>query len=938
MMKGRFVGTLLVLSFISSSCSYELASRTPASLVHVHDDHDPLGLENFEIPREKVKIHRYKGLMKAPPFRFIVDKVAEHGLAIFIKRLPLEKEVEKRVLSRLHSEAFAKDFVPFLLAVKDLYSASKKSSKDNFKNHITKQIDKDEFPGLEHSLFVYKEKKKKDETKEEESSGEEKEKTPLSKMIASGITIFDALILQDPNFTLKEPPRRSSGVVERVSPHIKNLLNAILAGMVPGSDAYEAVNGIANDDKRLKAATASLIDAVHLYAYKHYNMFAKRFYQKQKLEEWLKKSSEEEIVQYFKESDQKRYGVHIMVDGLQGALVESLSRGDLDNPFLKQIYKDHSEKEKFKPKYIAHNLLPDPQVDFLKYLMTEADNKKFDHPAYLPFFKKLYKEHYNSFAKQGISTTPTISVRNIPIIQTGAPVAGEGGTGLPNFHFVDRKKDRAYYFWGNDSILLEDLTKEAGMKTLADRLPNLNSLNCMATYESGFDWSFDPLVSLVVGEKSRDFGETLCLEELEKRVQNEFKVRKLKEKFLRFVDKDKDAPKRKEKILEQIAQLENETMPEYLAFYVPWPDHFAHFKGPFSDEIISPTGELNRLDFWIGRVSKIYEKAGVQSKTLYVLAGDHGLAPVKYTLNPEKIVFDSLKKEGFDIKVNKISSDEGEGPKLSDHIHPQSQKEFDVIVASTAGGNHMIDFFVDRGTQYTKQPIYKDLINYKLLSGQVLNMVDEFLKRLDDTLDYMVLREEDSSVENGAVRVIGKRNGNRVDAVIYRRGIKIFYESPTDLFEVSKKNPYATKANFKNEKELKSNLIDQCILKAKKDDVSTWCTESEWRNLTAFSPRPDSIVQLARLYDTPLAGTVNLFPATYIGYNSKVPGRHAGELFHEKDSLVAVWGTMFHPTEKIISEENGSIAVTMYEYLSGKKTTPHKDGFGYHSMFKYLEE
>lgn len=927
----------IVVGLFSGACSKDQQNRFPASLSHSHEDHDPLGLENYEAPREKVKVHRYKGLMKAPPFRFIVDKVAEHGLALFIKKLPLEAEVEKRVIARLHSEAFAKDFVPFLLAVKDLYSASKRSNKDNFHRHMVKQLEKDDIPGLEHSLFVFKEKKVK-ESEEGNAPSDGKEKTPMSKMIASAITIFDALILQEPNFTLKEPPKRSQGVVERTSPHIKKLLIAIMEGMEKDSAAYEAVSGIALDDKRLKAATASLIDAVHLYAYKHYNMFSRRFYEKEKLAKWFDSSSEDEITKYFEQSKDKRYGVHIMVDGLQGSLVESLSAGDLKSPFLKQIYKDHVEKDKFKPKYIAHNLLPDPQINFLKYLMTESGSEHFEHPAYLPFFKKLYKNHYNSFAKQGISTTPTISVRNIPIIQTGAPVAGPGGTGLPNFHFVDRKKDRAYYFWGNDSILLEDLTKESGMKTIADRLPGLLSLNCMATYESGFDWSIDPLVSLLIGEKSRDFGEILCLEELEKRVQNEFKVRKLRAKFLKFVDKDKDAPKRKAKILEKIAELENETLPEYLALYIPWPDHFAHFKGPFSDEIISPTGELNRLDFWMSKISQIYDQAQVQDKTLYVLAGDHGLAPVKFVLNPEKVVFESLKKEGFDIKINKISSDEGEGPKLSDHIHPQSQKEFDVIVASTAGGNHMLDFFVDRDSQYTKQPIYSDLINYKLLSGQSLNVVDELLKRLDDSLDYMVLREEDSSIQSSGTRVIAKRNGTRVDAIILRRGIKIFYESPSDLFEVSKRSPYAVKSSYKNEKEIKSDLLDKCILKAKKEIPETWCNESEWRDLTAFSPRPDSIVQLSRLYDTALAGTINLFPAMYVGYNSKVPGRHAGELFHEKDSLVAVWGKPFKAKEKIISEENGATAVTMYEYLSGKKTQAHKDGFGYHSLFRHHEE
>ncbi|MBF4391621.1 hypothetical protein, partial [Vibrio anguillarum] len=62
----------------------------------------------------------------------------------------------------------------------------------------------------------------------------------------------------------------------------------------------------------------------------------------------------------------------------------------------------------------------------------------YHDPHYLPFFKRLYRDHRASITQVGISSTPTISVRNLPIIKTGAKVSGQGGTGIPNFHFVDR--------------------------------------------------------------------------------------------------------------------------------------------------------------------------------------------------------------------------------------------------------------------------------------------------------------------------------------------------------------------------------------------------------------------------------------------------------------------------------------------------------------------
>lgn len=72
--------------------------------------------------------------------------------------------------------------------------------------------------------------------------------------------------------------------------------------------------------------------------------------------------------------------------------------------------------------------------------------KGYQDPNYLPFFSQLYQKYEKSIVNVGISSTPTISVRNLPIIKTGAKVSGKGGTGIPNFHFVDRQDDRAYYF------------------------------------------------------------------------------------------------------------------------------------------------------------------------------------------------------------------------------------------------------------------------------------------------------------------------------------------------------------------------------------------------------------------------------------------------------------------------------------------------------------
>ena len=98
-------------------------------------------------------------------------------------------------------------------------------------------------------------------------------------------------------------------------------------------------------------------------------------------------------------------------------------------------------------------------------------------------------------------------------------------------------------------------------------------------------------------------------------------------------------------------------------------------------------------------------------------------------------------------------------------------------------------------------------------------------------------------------------------------------------------------------------------------------------------------MQLAHLYDSDRAGTVNLFPRAGIGYNSRVPGRHAGELFHEKDAFVGAWGGGLSPgpgAPRLEAAVNGSLPMLVYEYLSGEAATPGEDGWGHPSLAEAL--
>lgn len=51
------------------------------------------------------------------------------------------------------------------------------------------------------------------------------------------------------------------------------------------------------------------------------------------------------------------------------------------------------------------------------------------------------------------------------------------------------------------------------------------------------------------------------------------------------------------------------------------------------------------MDYWLTQISDVYQSANVYDRTLWGMAGDHGLAPVYYSLNPEKQVFETLQAE-----------------------------------------------------------------------------------------------------------------------------------------------------------------------------------------------------------------------------------------------------------------------------------------------------
>ncbi|MCB9062753.1 MAG: alkaline phosphatase family protein [Halobacteriovoraceae bacterium] len=883
----------------------------------------------------------------------------------YIRDLPVSEKVKEEVLEKIKDPEYELKLYYFISFMKEQYDLSSEDV-TYFNDYIKNKFTEDQIPGLKHSLFDW------------ENDNNSKSNTFKfdNETIAIGVELFHTLFVKSKTaldekfipekYTPLSPENKDDlEVVKRTLPFVIKFLQKIESildeGDIKDMLGHIIEDGTAQDPFKIKnnkaiAATITLIDFIKMNLLKNYRMFAYKDSREKALRTFLRHNIDQEIqsendgpvLNVLKALSQRRYAVHITVDGLQGSLLRSLSNGN-ENTFKKQVQFNHKNKEMFAPSNSNAKISDfEFQMDFLDYYIDNPIFKSDEY--YLPFFKYLFRVHEKNIARQGISTTPTISVRNLPIVKTGANVAGEMSTGIPNFHFVDRKKDRAYYFFGNDALQLDQLTSENNLKTMFERLKYFKTLNCSAQYDWDSKFSYDPFVSLGVGEKMRDFGEFLCLKNLKERSRNEINLRSLRKELIdhiilykkkgavrKFINKPYFSLRYKN-LVDEIIRLEENALPEYTSIYIPWPDHFAHFKGPFSDEIISPTGELNRLDYWLKEITNVYIRSGVFDNTLFAMAGDHGLASIFYYLNPEIVVFEELQKElGREVIIKKISSDEGEGPKLTNNFDPPTNKGIDVIVASTAGGNFMIDLFNGQEKEWPRQPLYGELLNWKTISpGDPINIVSYIAKKLESTLEYLAVRESKSSLESAEIRLVSHRNGKRIDEIIKRHGNKIFYHSVNndndpELLQIKTLNPYKDKPS-EDELFIWRELIKECLANANEEDDQTWCTEEQWREISYYTPKPDSVVQISHLYDLDNPGTINLFPKSGIGYNTLVPGRHAGEHFHEKDAFVGFWGKNIVRKTQLRSAVNGSIAPTIFEYLTLEKVQVGKNGWGFPSL------
>ncbi len=919
--------------------------------------------------------HQFPGLISTPktslelleeifsaPFKsgeYVARLAAREAVVVlFVKDSGLDKDVENRVVASLRSEKFRAETVPFLYYLFSMYGAERDADEPTLA-----ELAYEEPPvvarsgGSRTGLSVLVARS-----------------SSLRAHVATALRLYDALFLRA---TFDVDPAGEADV-ETLGADALSELKAIFRDLAremfsksdqalttevdPNAFALE-IEKILSDDKRLTMFVECFSDFVRDLSSSWLQSFLRTEERKDRRLEWVNDciaaNRYYEIADYARARSSRKLVFHLAVDGLQGKLLEGLAQLSMGNPagtgarYVKELVALHG-KDVMDPARYESNM-PSSIGAEVAALVASAPNR----PDFLETFKKyVFAPSARSvIVNVATSDTPTISVRNLPIIYSGHGVAGPFGTGIPNFSYLDRETGRGWYFYGSDVLYmrrifgnLEDQIpggikrpEGPGARTLFERLWRYNTVSCMASVDMGALEKISSEVGVAVGELKRNFIEKAIVLNFRRRAEME---RQLNERIAWLVEHRSlsrsllgslfvDAAKLTKFHLYArfLAEHEDEGLPDYVLWYNPWPDHFAHSKGPYSDEIIGYRGEYDRLDFYLGKMIDIYDSVKTADsggsyieRTLFGIVSDHGLVYTPKIVSADDLLFGSMVRDGIDITYQKISADEGDMPVIHGRIWEPPALSVDAVVGSTAGGSYVIDVFdiggIDDADGETKlHPGFHALREHRLRSGATIDLIGEIRTRLEGVMDIAVVREYGpgrgktwpSNVES-VVRVMTSSRGDvRIHRVLSGDGSVLYrYEvlnerDPLDLVDSVRK--WLLPAGSVSVVGTR-DALSKCI--GSEDGV----TDRKWSELLSRTVRPDVIYQLSHLYDSDRAGTINIFPLRHVGMNSAVPGRHAGESFGEKNATVLYFGAGLERA-RVQTARNGSLPVTLYHWLVG---------------------
>ena len=931
-----------------------------------------------------------EGLFKAPanmvtrPGDHILEHINQAAVELFIRACDLPADAEGRLLDLVRGDRFEEVTVPFVFFLYELYGAPEQAEAGNvsdlaYAETIEPETVDEDRPGL---------------------SGLVQRSLELRQRVSRGLRLFDALFLQaKPGTIERDLPSRDryeDAAYKRIQDLVHEAANDFLT---PADDALnqdieeneyrEILEELLNDDERLGAFVEFFTDFIRQQSDSWLQSFVRRQDRKQARLEWVRdrinRNRYHEIADYARARSVRKMVVHVAVDGLQGKLLEGLvqlSSGDREGSgalYVTELVRLH-QSELMDPSRYGPDTEPPLGRDIIE-LVESAPHR----PDYLENFKRYFFSPGASAVTVSAATvdTPSISVRNLPIIKTGHAVAGPFGTGIPNFSYLDRRSGRGWYFWGSDVLHLRRIVgnredeilqgknrpEGPGARTLFERLWRYNTVSSMATVDTGALERIAAEVGMAIGEMKRNYAEKVLLLRFRRRARMERELnerrrrlqgnRGLSYSFLGSLIYDSIELKTFHDDARFLAEHEDQGLPDYLLWYNPWPDYFAHAEGPYADPIIGFEGEYDRLDFYLGKLIEVYESVATlderenyADRTLFGIVSDHGLVYTPRLVSTDRLLFDAMRAEGIQITYEKLTHDEGGLPAIHGRRDVKPTRPFDAVVGSTAGGSYIIDLFDIKGLQgddtaWRRHPGYHALRSHGLLSGGNIDWIEQIKHRLHDTMDLALIREYGPAANerwpDGIESVVRIITPDRGDARVYRirkhddtAGETVLYRyevlgghDPLDL--VGGVREYLIPPDGRSVDEIR-RAIEECT------EAADGCEDDRWLELLSTTLRPDVIYQFSHLYDSNRAGTINIFPLRHVGMNSEVNGRHAGEAFGEKNGTQLYFGAGLKRAT-LQTARNGSLPVTLYHWLVGDKRFYNGEGeaspaaqFGYRSL------
>ena len=335
-----------------------------------------------------------EGLFKAPaqmvvqPRAYIVEHVNQSAVELFVRACDLPSDVESRLLGLVRGETFEEVTVPFVFFAYELYGAPAQAQLSAvgdlaYAEAIEPQPDGEDRLGL--STLV-------------------RQSLGLRKHVSRGLRLFDALFLQAKPGTIERalPPRDRyddatyKHIQQRVHEAAEDFLvpvDGALDQETEENEYQEILEELLNDEEKLGEFVEFFTDFIGQQSDDWLESFVQRQHRKQARLDWMQdrinRNRYYEIADYARDRSARKMVVHVVVDGLQGKLLEGLvqlSSGETEGPgarYLAELVRLH-QSGTMDPSRYGPDTKP-PLGQDIAELVQKAPNR----PDYLENFKNL---------------------------------------------------------------------------------------------------------------------------------------------------------------------------------------------------------------------------------------------------------------------------------------------------------------------------------------------------------------------------------------------------------------------------------------------------------------------------------------------------------------------------------------------------------------------